>query len=85
MNKAKGLIFIILGIIAGAYNFTFRAANLTSSAVMQLEDSDILYGIGSRLATENTGAFLSVVAIILIAIGLTYYFKQERKNNGKSN
>ena len=54
-------------------NYFFTNPGMTSSAVAQLEDSDIIYGVASRLATANheLGLFLFIaggwICTILLA------------------
>jgi hypothetical protein len=79
MNKVLGVLSILLGLAVGIYNHLFRAANVTKSAVMQLEDSDVTYGLGAGLANSNSGLILSVVALALIAYGIYRYFKKSIK------
>jgi len=81
MKKTKGIVFILLGLLLFGYNYFFRATNITSSAVLQLEDSDFLYGIGARATTAPTSFLLNMLALVIICYGVYKFFNKEGKIN----
>jgi len=77
VKKIMGALAVILGIFLMIYNYFFKVSNITKSAVMQLEDSDVMYGIGSRLATTNTSLIFTVISLLLIIYGI-YIFNKSK-------
>jgi len=84
MNKIKGIIFMLLGLFLLGYNYFFRAVHTTSSAVLQLEDSDVLYGVGAGVANGNISLLLNLLAVIFICYGVYNYYSKEKKTNEKN-
>jgi len=85
MDKVKGIVFMMFGLLLFGYNYFFRAVHVTSSAVLQLEDSDTLYGIGAGVANSNTSLLLNLVAVLFVCYGVYKYFLKEKKTNEKIN
>ena len=77
MSKVLGILSILIGLVIGIYNHLFRAANVAKSAVLQLEDSDAVYGVGAGLAKTDSATLLTIVSITLIAFGFYCYFKKQ--------
>lgn len=85
IRKLVSILSMLVGCSVGIYNYFFRVSNLTSSAVMQLSDSDVSYGIGQRLATSSNGTVLTLISVGLISYGIFSLWFIDTKNTGEKN
>ena len=71
IQKYLGILLMLLGLFINLHNVFFRDINIASSAaVMQLDRSDTAYAIGYYLATQNTAATESTIALTLTVVGI---------------
>lgn len=77
IKKAKLIIGLMIGTAMLSYN-SIVEQNLTSSAVMQLDDSDIVYGLGYKLATANIQPIITIVAMAIIIYSTFNYLRIDK-------
>ncbi|NOR27664.1 MAG: hypothetical protein GQ540_03935 [Lutibacter sp.] len=83
----KKILFAIIGLIFLGVNKFFTTATTASLAVMQLEDSKVIYGLSSNLVNSNINYWLYYIGCIFLLTSVLYHVKDiiNNKNGDKKN
>lgn len=68
-----------ISVVYFLYYWLFATVFTTRSAVMQLEDSDVAYAVGSNWATSSLGSSLVAVAITIVCVTVIHTLLKKRK------
>lgn len=86
MKKIKWATLFTLAVVLMAYNYYLRPVNLAGLAKLQLQDSEVAYGVGSGLASSNTGMVINGLVVLIMTyliIDITIFMVRRTKKKGK--
>lgn len=80
MKKLKGIALLVMGVLIYVYKTLLVTQNVAGNAVLQLENSDVLYGVGANMATSNVSLILTIVSSVFVVYGAYTLIKPKKEN-----